>query len=120
MIIQQNIVQHMPQKTKKSKQEWFEKIIQNNKLLIDENKKIFLNISMKIKDVKRKKDFENIIQKMGNEKVQHMIQLMSIDELRLWLPRMVCNQIEVICKILKIKQSGKKQEKIDRIINSID
>lgn len=113
------IVQHMPQKTKKSKQKWFEKIIQNNKLLIDENKNIFLNISMTIKDIKKKKEFENFIGNIGNEKVEHMIRLMRTDELILWLPSMVCTQLEVFCKVLNIKQSGRKQEKIDRIVSSM-
>ena len=74
---------------------------------------------MQIKDMKDKKKFLNFITKIGNNKVLAMIQLMHENELKLWLPSMLCSQLEVFCKVLSIKQSGKKKDKMDRIINSI-
>ena len=112
-------LQHMPDKIKINKQEWFEKIIQNNKLFKIEHKNVFFNISMKMKDVKIKKQFEKMVKEMGTWNVKSMLQLMKIDELEVQLPSMINFQLEVICKVLNIKQSGKKQEKIDRIIKSI-
>ena len=111
--------QHMPDKIKINKQEWFEKIIQSNKEFKIEHKNIFVNISMKMKNVKIKKQFEKMIKEMGILNVKSMLQLMKDNELEIWLPSMINCQLEVICKVLNIKQSGKKQEKIDRIIKSI-
>ena len=111
--------QHMPDKIKLNKQEWFEKIIQNNKLFKIEHKKIFFNISMKMKNVKNKKEFEKMIKEMGILKVKSMLQLMNVSELEIWLPSMINCQLEVLCKVLNIKQSGKKQEKLARIMKSI-
>ena len=101
------------------KQEWFEKLISGNELLIGENKCIFLNISMKMKNVKKKKEFSDAIDKIGNNKVLTMLQLMAENELELWLPSMTCVQLKVICQVLSIKQSGKKKEITTRIINYI-
>lgn len=114
------ITQHIPKRIKNSKQEWFEKIIRNNKLIIGEYKSIFLNISLKMRSVKMKKDFQSLLQKIGNDKVLFMFQLLTEKELKLWLPSMTCVQLEVICMVLSIKQSGKKEDKLKRIINCID
>ena len=106
--------------TKHPKEQWFEKIIINNKLLIGEYKNIFMKISMQMKDTTKRKDFDALIKKIGKLKVFTMLKILTAKELNMWLPSMTCDQLVIFCKILSIKQGGKKKEKIDRIVRFID
>ena len=79
-----------------------------------------MEISMQMKDTTKRKDFDALMGKIGRHTVSTMLKILAAKELNMWLPSMTCDQLVIICKILSIKQSGKKKEKINRIIRFIE